>query len=203
VSAGDGFLSRWSRRKQDERAGRPLAEPEAPAAPLPPAAAPLPPAAEPPAPAGATEAAGAAGAAEAELPTLADVAALTRESDYSAFVARGVAPEVRNAAMKKLFSDPHFNVMDGLDIYIDDYGKPDPLPVEMLRQLVGVPFRQTPDPDQAQMQMQTQTQTQTTPAAGSPDSLNDTPHDPDPDLQLQSNDAAGCAGPVAGAGPAA
>ena len=187
MSAGDGFLSRWSRRKQDERAGRPLAEPEAPAAPLPPVA-------EPPAP---------AGAAEAELPTLADVAALTRESDYSAFVARGVAPEVRNAAMKKLFSDPHFNVMDGLDIYIDDYGKPDPLPVEMLRQLVGVPFRQTPDPDQAQMRTQPQTQTQTTPAAGSPDSLNDTPHDPDPDLQLQSNDAAGCAGPVAGAGRAA
>ena len=30
--------------------------------------------------------------------------------------------------MKKLFSDPHFNVMDGLDTYIDDYGKPDPIP---------------------------------------------------------------------------
>jgi hypothetical protein len=33
---------------------------------------------------------------------------------------------VRNAALKKLFTDPHFNVMDGLDVYIDDYGKPDP-----------------------------------------------------------------------------
>jgi hypothetical protein len=39
-----------------------------------------------------------------------------------------VAPEVKNAAFKKLFADPHFNVMDGLDIYIDDYSKPDPLP---------------------------------------------------------------------------
>ena len=38
-----------------------------------------------------------------------------------------------NAALKKLFSDPHFNVMDGLDTYIDDYGKPDPIPPSMLR----------------------------------------------------------------------
>ncbi len=37
--------------------------------------------------------------------------------------------------MRKLFSDPHFNVMDGLDTYIDDYGKPDPIPESMLRQL--------------------------------------------------------------------
>jgi hypothetical protein len=35
---------------------------------------------------------------------------------------------MRNQAMKKLFTNPHYNVMDGLDIYIDDYGKPDPLP---------------------------------------------------------------------------
>jgi hypothetical protein len=26
--------------------------------------------------------------------------------------------------------------MDGLDVYIDDYGKPDPLPAEMLRRMV-------------------------------------------------------------------
>jgi hypothetical protein len=31
---------------------------------------------------------------------------------------------VKNAAMKKLFADPHFNVMDRLDIYIDDYSSP-------------------------------------------------------------------------------
>ena len=43
--------------------------------------------------------------------------------------------------MKKLFSDPHFNVMDGLDTYIDDYGKPDPLPLVDAAQdgPVGVP----------------------------------------------------------------
>ena len=70
-------------------------------------------------------------------PTLADAAQLTPESDFTAFVARGVTPEVKNAAMKKLFSDPHFNVMDGLDIYIDDYNRPDPLPVAMLRQMTS------------------------------------------------------------------
>ena len=66
--------------------------------------------------------------AAAPPPTLDDVAVLTRESDYSRFVAPDVDGGVSNAALKKLFSDPHFNVMDGLDTYIDDYSKPDPLP---------------------------------------------------------------------------
>lgn len=30
---------------------------------------------------------------------------------------------VKRAALKKLFSDPRFNVMDGLDVDIDDYSK--------------------------------------------------------------------------------
>ena len=38
--------------------------------------------------------------------------------------------------MKKLFSDPHFNIMDRLDIYIDDYSIPDPIPMEMLKRMV-------------------------------------------------------------------
>jgi hypothetical protein len=67
------------------------------------------------------------------MPTMDDVAALTRSSDYARFVQPGVGRDVSNAAMKKLFSDPHFNVMDGLDTYIDDYGKADPIPPAMLR----------------------------------------------------------------------
>ena len=35
-----------------------------------------------------------------------------------------------------MFSDPHFNIMDGLDIYIGDYSKPDPIPLEMLKRMV-------------------------------------------------------------------
>jgi hypothetical protein len=69
-------------------------------------------------------------------PTMDDVKSLTKESDFSAFVAKDVDPSVQQAAMKTLFSDPHFNVMDGLDIYIDDYSKPDPLPPGMLEKMV-------------------------------------------------------------------
>ena len=71
------------------------------------------------------------------MPSLADTQHLTPESDFTAYVARGVTPDVKNAAMKKLFADPHFNVMDGLDIYIDDYSQPDPLPLAMLRQMTS------------------------------------------------------------------
>jgi hypothetical protein len=46
-----------------------------------------------------------------------------------------VDPTVRQAALKKMFTDPHFNVMDGLDIYIGDYSKPDPLPPGMLERM--------------------------------------------------------------------
>jgi hypothetical protein len=42
--------------------------------------------------------------------------------------------------MKKLFADPHFNVMDGLDIYIDDYSKSDPIPEAMLRAMTSSKF---------------------------------------------------------------
>ncbi len=56
--------------------------------------------------------------------------------DFSAFMKPDIDPAVQQAAMKKMFSDPHFNVMDGLDIYIDDYSKPDPIPSEMLKRMV-------------------------------------------------------------------
>ncbi len=80
-------------------------------------------------------------------PTMQDVAALHKDSDFKPFVSRAVQPEVRNAALKKMFSDPHFNVMDGLDTYIDDYSKPDPLPVAMLRQMASARFLKLFDED--------------------------------------------------------
>ena len=136
----DGFLGRWSRRKQDVQAGKPVQDPP------PPARAPAP-QITPPSPSPAPAAAAAAPAAPAAPvtpapeapppPTLADAEALTPASDFKPFVSRAVSPEVRNLAMKKLFADPHFNVMDGLDIYIDDYTQPDPLPAGMLRQMAS------------------------------------------------------------------
>ncbi|CAM3701361.1 DUF3306 domain-containing protein [Polynucleobacter antarcticus] len=75
-----------------------------------------------------------------ELPpviTLDDVEKIDRFApDFSAFIQPGVDPAVQQAAMKKMFSDPHFNIMDGLDIYIGDYSKPDPIPLEMLKRMV-------------------------------------------------------------------
>jgi hypothetical protein len=59
--------------------------------------------------------------------TLEDVASLTKDSDYKPFMAKGIDEAVKRSAMKKLFSDPHFNVMDGLDIYIDDYSVFEPI----------------------------------------------------------------------------
>ena len=126
-----GFLGRWSRRKADALQGKPLAEP-VPPSPAPIAAVPL---------AVAPDEAALAPPADAAEPervlSLDDVKLLTRDSDFKPFMAGGVTPAVRNAAMKKLFADPHFNIMDGLDIYIDDYSKPDPIPQAMLRQMNG------------------------------------------------------------------
>ncbi len=66
---------------------------------------------------------------------LPDIATLSGDSDFSPFMRASVDPGLRVAALKKLFADPRFNQMDGLDVYIDDYGKPDPLPPGMLRRL--------------------------------------------------------------------
>jgi hypothetical protein len=68
-------------------------------------------------------------AAPPELPPLDK---LTLDSDYRAFFHPKVDEDVRRAALKKLFSDPRFNVMDGLDVYVDDYSKTEPIPPAML-----------------------------------------------------------------------
>lgn len=54
------------------------------------------------------------------------------DSDFSSFFHPQVDEGVRRSALRKLFSDPHFNVMDGLDVYIDDYSKTEPIPPAML-----------------------------------------------------------------------
>ncbi len=69
---------------------------------------------------------------EMPAPDLPPIEELTPQSDFSVFMHPKVDPDLRRAALKKLFSDPHFNVMDGLDTYIEDYSKPDPLPPGML-----------------------------------------------------------------------
>jgi hypothetical protein len=73
--------------------------------------------------------------AQEEPPQLPPLDSLTFESDFKAFMHSKVEQSVKRAALKKLFSDPRFNVMDGLDTYIDDYTKAEPITEELLAQL--------------------------------------------------------------------
>ncbi|HEY6720376.1 MAG TPA: DUF3306 domain-containing protein [Burkholderiales bacterium] len=106
------FLSRWSRRKlqtdKESATAKPVAAPQSA-----PAAAPAKP--------------------QPELPSIDSLQGLA--SEYQEFLRPEVDVKLRQAALKKLFHDPHFNIMDGLDTYIDDYSKPDPIPEEMLKSL--------------------------------------------------------------------
>lgn len=221
MSADEGsFFSRWSRRKAQSTS--------APAEPRHRATAPAP--QHPPevlpgsalaaraqdAPAGALPDAGAAPAATpahtpaaTPPPTLDDVALLTRESDYSRFIAADVAPQVRHAALRKLFSDPQFNVMDGLDTYVDDYHAADPLPAGMLRrmvqsQMLGLFADEAPATGVAHAGAAGAPMPLPTPAGTAAPAIAPSPTEPTPDedadLQLQPDDDAGRAGLAPGAG---
>jgi hypothetical protein len=104
----EAFIARWSRRKLEARENAPAAAP-----PL------APPDARPAVPA---------------MPAPSELAQ-GRSPEYREFFDPQVDEKLRRSALKKLFSEPQFNVMDGLDTYIDDYSKPDPIPEAMLRQL--------------------------------------------------------------------
>lgn len=99
------FLARWARLKR-EAATTTAAAGQAPAAP------PLP-----------------EGQAAEPLPPL---ESLDFGSDFSGFLRAKVEESVKRAALKKLFHTPHFNEMDGLDVYIDDYNLSEPIPEAML-----------------------------------------------------------------------
>ena len=73
--------------------------------------------------------------AKEEAPQLPPLDSLNFESDFKAFMHSKVEEGVKRAALKKLFSDPRFNVMDGLDTYIDDYTKAEPVTEELLARL--------------------------------------------------------------------
>jgi len=200
----EGFLGRWSKRKLDIKEGKPQ---EAEPLPVPPGGEekiPLPP------PLGEGR-----GGGSADLPpplSLEDVKALTQESDFTKFAARDVAPEVKNAAMKKLFADPRYNVMDGMDVYIDDYSKPDPMPYAMLRKLASTKFLGLFEQEEKEEAALSQAAVQARDVADNPsgetvaqsDSApqavpEPTPH-ADPDLRLQQDDAAPGEDPGRGVG---
>jgi hypothetical protein len=136
-------------------------------------------------------------------PTMADVALLTRDADYTRFLGGSVSPEVKNAALKHLFTDPHFNVMDGLDIYIGDYNTPDPMPAGMLRQMVQSQLLGLFDDEVEADTKPLVAVTADDPAAPAPMPTADPTllaADENPDLQLQPDDDAGRSGAEAGPG---
>ncbi len=187
------FLGRWSQRKVKARHDAlPAAEPNEPANTVelarPAAKVEQMPAGQPLAATGARLQPEAA--AKPPQPTLEDVAKLTADSDYSAFAARNVAASVRNAAMRKLFAgDPHFNVMDGLDVYIDDYSVGVPIPKSMLRQMVQARSLGLLDDELVDQDKPPSPELPTDLAA----SDNTTQHE-NTDLQLQRDNAAGHSG---------
>ena len=160
------FLNRWSRRKHEAaRATQTPAEP-APAPPELPVA---------------TPAAAAAPAVQATAmpaePPLPPVESLTLASDFKPFLSAKVDESVKREALRKLFTDPHFNVMDGLDTYIDDYSKADPLPEGLLDKLANV-YRTLDDKDTAAEPAPADTTVATAqppaePTTGSTDPIND------------------------------
>jgi hypothetical protein len=211
-----GFLARWSRRKAEARLCNELPDP-AEKSPLPEPVAlqekPAGPEAAPDTRALSSEclpavAPTATSGANAPAPlTLADVAKLDPESDFTPFLRADVASDVKNAALKKLFADPHFNRMDGLDVYIDDYSVPSPLPQHLLAKMAQAKFlglvkdsaeetlaRLADAPPSAAAEEVPARTASDAPGAESID------HHEDADLQLQPHDDAGRAGAEQGPG---
>ncbi len=131
-NTSESFISRWAKRKADVRAeeSKPVDNQNINPSTGAPFEAKIP-ATEAPE-RGLASGANEADQANTALPT---IESLTQESDFSPFMGKDVASDLRNQAMKKLFTDPHYNVQDGLDIYIGDYTKSDPIPLEMLRKM--------------------------------------------------------------------
>ena len=128
--ANKPFLSRWSQRKL--AASRAAAVRSVPPAATVPAAATPAETTSAPSPSVPT--------IEATAPELPPVESLSFDSDFKPFLSPQVDESVRRNALRKLFADPRFNVMDGLDVYIDDYSKSEPIPPEVLAQLNHAKF---------------------------------------------------------------
>jgi hypothetical protein len=72
----------------------------------------------------------------APAPQLPPVESLAPGSEeFKSFMHPQVEDALRRAALKKLFSDAHFNVPDPFEPYSGDWSVAEPIPQEMLKQL--------------------------------------------------------------------
>jgi hypothetical protein len=72
---------------------------------------------------------------ETPRPALPPVEKLTAESDFSQFMHPKVEDALRRVALKKLFSDPHFNAADPFEPFSGDWTVAEPISEEMLATL--------------------------------------------------------------------
>ena len=72
---------------------------------------------------------------QSAAPALPPVDELKPDSDFSAFMHPKVEDALRRVALKKLFSDPHFNVPDPYEAYSGDWTVGEPIGEELLAQL--------------------------------------------------------------------
>ncbi|EFH12037.1 DUF3306 domain-containing protein, partial [Teichococcus cervicalis] len=142
--SGEGFLSRWSRRKRGVEPEAP--EPEAPAPAAPQAAAP---AAAPPA------------EPEFDLSSLPSLESLTAESDFTAFLRPQVPWALRQAALRRMWSlDVGIRDFVGPADYAWDFNAPDGVPgfalelggdvKRLLAQAIGAPDPEAEKPGEAE-----------------------------------------------------
>jgi len=101
----EAFLDRWSRLKQEQAAEKPVAAEEEREDKK------EPPVALPP------------------------VDQLTAESDFKPFMGAQVDTGTRRTALKKLFTDPHYNIPDPYEPFSGDLTGGEPIPMEMLKTL--------------------------------------------------------------------
>jgi hypothetical protein len=69
---------------------------------------------------------------ELVLPTEADLSAVAQGGEIRSFMNPQVSGDLRNKAFKALFSQPQFNQMDFMDVYVDDYSISKPLTAAMI-----------------------------------------------------------------------
>ena len=68
-------------------------------------------------------------------PELPPLDSLTKDSEFSGFMHPKVQDALRRAALKKLFSDPHFNIPDPYEAYSGDWTVGEAIPDAMLATL--------------------------------------------------------------------
>lgn len=73
--------------------------------------------------------------ADAQVAPLPPLSSVSLTEDFTPFMQARVPQALRQQALKALFKEPHFNVMDRLDTYIDDYTQFEPISAEQMATL--------------------------------------------------------------------